>query len=135
MIEFAIKDVDSSTVLQFEGEVPCGLTGRDGCFFVIRLVSIPLSAAVRVYDIQLGQWADFFADLAVNWQGWSGEKDHESLEGHLRLEATSDASGHIRLFIRLRDVEAGSNWLVETSMALEAGQLKGLADRARAYFG
>ena len=37
--------------------------------------------------------------------------------------------------LRFRDVEAGSNWLAKTSIALEAGQLEGLAERARAYFG
>ena len=135
MVEFAIKDVDSSALLRFEGEIPRGLTGYDGCSFEIQFSSMPLSAAVRAYDIRPDRWADFFVELAENWRGWSGVKDHQSIEGHLGLEATSDSSGHVRLLIRLRGVEAGSNWTAESSIGLEAGQLEDLAARARAYFG
>jgi hypothetical protein len=96
---------------------------------------VPLSGTVSAYDVKPDQWANFFVDLAENWRGWKGVKDHESLEGHLRLEATSDSSGHIRLFIRLRGIEVGSYWSAETSIGMEAGQLDSLAGRARSYFG
>jgi hypothetical protein len=135
MTEFEIKDVNSNASLRFEGEIPRGLTGYDGFHFVISLSAMPLSANVSAYDIQPNRWSNFFADLATNWRGWTGVKDRQSLEGHLRLEATADLSGHIRLRIRLRGMEVGSNWLAEISIALEAGQLEDLANRARAYFG
>lgn len=135
MGEFVIKDVESSASIQFEGEIPRGLTGYDGCSFVIRFSSMPLNAAVDAYDIRPDRWADFFADIAENWRGWKGTKEHASLEGHLRLEATSDSSGHIRLFIELRGVEVANVWVAKASIGLEAGQLEGLARSARVFFG
>src|SRR5688572_26973813 len=46
--------------------------------------------------------SDFLQDLADNWRGWDGPKSWESAEGHLRLEATTDALGHIFMKVTLR---------------------------------
>lgn len=135
MEAFEIKDAESSAVISFEGRIPRGLTGYDGCQFLARFSSNPVTAMVRVYDIRPDKWGDFFLEMAHDWRGWSGVKDHGSLEGHLSLEATSDSLGHIRLVIRLCGVEVGSNWTAESSIVLEAGQLESLASRAKAYFG
>jgi len=134
MTQLVLKDVNSSATLEFEGDIPRGLTGYDGCTFVARIVSTPLNAAVNVYDIRPDGWAAFFADIASNWRGWDGAKAHESLEGHLKLVATSDASGHIRLNITLRGVEIGDEWRAETSINFEAGQLDHLAGKVEKFF-
>ncbi|WP_445145070.1 DUF6228 family protein [Dyella sp. Tek66A03] len=136
MPDFLIKDVNSSTTLRFEGEIPTDLTGYDGCTFSVSASSHELSAVTKVYDIRPDQWTAFFKDLAVHWRGWQGVKDHESLEGHFRLEAnTADSLGHIRLRFRLRGVDVPNLWVAEASLIIEAGQLDDLAKRAEAYFG
>lgn len=136
MSGFLIKDVNSSTTIHFEGEIPSGLTGYDGCTFSASVSSHVLSAVTRVYDIRPDRWAVFFRELATDWRGWQGVKDHESLEGHLRLEAeAADSLGHIRLRICLRGVDAPDLWVAEISLIVEAGQLEDLARRAEAYFG
>lgn len=131
---FEIKDAHSSAWLRFDGEIPRGLTGYDGCSFVASFSSHSVSATVLVYDIQPEKWSDLFLEMAKTWKGWEGEKDCESLEGHLRLEATTDALGHVRLTIRLRGLEI-DKWSAESSIILEAGQLEVLSSRARAYLG
>jgi hypothetical protein len=135
MDKFSIKDTNRSVTLQFEGNIPKGLTGYDGCHFIARLSSLPLSAEVKVYDIRPDRWGTFFNELAENWRGWKGVKDHESLEGHLRMEATSDSLGHINLRISIRGVEVGDLWLAESSISLESGQLADVARNALAFFG
>ena len=135
MAEFKLKDVHSDPELVFEGDIPRGLQGYDGCRFTVSLIGTPLSATVLVYDIQPQRWGDFFADLAMSWPGWDNKKECQSLEEHLRVAATHDRLGHIRLRVYLRDVNVGSDWSAETSIWLEAGQLEDVAKRARQYFG
>jgi hypothetical protein len=132
---FEIHSTDNDGKLQFIGAVPRGLTGYDGCNFDVSLVSTPLSASVRVYDIQPQGWSEFFSDLAASWKGWSGVKERESLEGHLKLIATADALGHISLRVKLRDVIPGADWRAEGILVVEAGQLYAIAAHAKAYFG
>lgn len=136
MPAFLIKDANSSTTFRFEGDIPVGLTGYDGCTFSASISSHVLSAATTVYDIRPDQWATFFNDLAVHWRGWQGVKDHESIEGHLRIEAeAADSLGHITLRMCLRGVDVPHLWMAEISLVVEAGQLDNLARQAQAFFG
>ncbi|WP_414648241.1 DUF6228 family protein [Dyella sp.] len=135
MIEFEIKDVESSAYLRFEGKITQGQVAYDGCSFALKLHSTNVSATTHAYDCQFNKWTRFFEELASNSGGWNGVTDCESLEGDLRLEATSDSLGHIRLRIRLRNVDPRTMWSAETSITLEAGQLDTLAKQAKAYFG
>src|SRR5437870_1844415 len=97
---FCLTSVDGGTRLEFRGAIPRGLEGYDGTTYVAALVGGPLSATVEVYDIQPQRWTEFFRDLAQSWRGWSGEKSHESLEGHLAVSCTSDRAGHITVRVR-----------------------------------
>ena len=135
MESFEVRDTNSSASLCSEGKIPRGLTGYEGCEFVVRFSSYPVSAVVCVYDCTPEKWGNFFLEMSDNWGDWAGVKDQESLEGHLRLEATMDSLGHVRLVVRLCGVYVGSNWSAESFITLEAGQLEGLASRAKAYFG
>ena len=125
----------SDSRLVFSGEVPRNLSGYDGCTFEVALAGHPLSASVAVYDIQPRGWSEFFASLARDWRGWSGEKSHESLEGHLRASATCDPLGHVSLRVALRGDFGGSNWRAEHTLFLEAGQLERIAKEAGEFFG
>jgi len=68
------------------GTVPRGIKGYDGCYFFVSLTSTPISASVRVYDIQPRSWSSFFKDLAENWKGWVGEKGIKTLEGRWKCQ-------------------------------------------------
>src|SRR5215467_15086934 len=107
---FEIHSTDNDGKLRFEGSVPRDLSGYDGCEYDVALTSAVLSATVKAYDIQPTRWSGFFAELAENWKGWTGEKTMESLEHHLKLTATADSLGHVSLVVQLRDVLPGSDW-------------------------
>jgi hypothetical protein len=133
---FEIHSVDNDGKLLVVGVIPRGLTGDDGCHFDASLISIALSASVRVYDIQPQNWTAFFNDLAKNWKGWSGEKTMESLEEHLTVSATSDSLGHISLRVKLRHIIPGTaDWRAEGTLVVEGSQLERLAGEARRFFG
>ena len=132
---FEIKSVDGDGKLIFKGAIPRDLAGYDGCQFEVALSSTRLSATVLVYEIQPQLWASFFADLASQWRGWKEKKEKESLEHHLRITATIDSLGHVSLRVFLRDPFCGSDWRVEDTIHVEAGQLESIAAKAKKYFG
>jgi len=135
METFRLESVHGGGALEFRGPVARGLEGYDGTTFVAALVGRSVTAAVDVYDIQPQRWSAFFRDLAEHWRGWSGAKEHESLEGHIHLTCTRDNAGHIDVRVRLRGDIGGSDWRVEDTIYLEAGQLERIAREATAYFG
>lgn len=132
---FSIESNHGGTKLEFEGEIPRGLVEYDGTSFRVRYTSSDVTAVVEVYDIQPQRWSILFSDIADNWRGWDGVKEHESLEHNLKVSCTADATGHIEMRWTLKGEPAGSNWRVEDSLYLEAGGLAGLAKRAEEYFG
>jgi hypothetical protein len=69
MHAFEIHCADSGVRLLFTGNTLRGLSGYAGCDFEVSLIATPLSASVRVYDLQPQRWSEFFADLAAHWQG------------------------------------------------------------------
>ena len=135
METFRLESVHGGGTLEFRGPIPRGLEGYDGTTFTAALVGCPVTAAVEVYDIQPHGWSAFFRDLAEHWRGWSGAKEHESLEGHLHIRCTRDSAGHIDVRVRLRGDMSGSDWRAEDTIYLEAGQLERIATEAAAYFG
>lgn len=135
MHSFRLESVHGGGALEFQGEVPRGLDGYDGTTFVAALVNGPVAAAVEVYDIQPQRWSAFFRDLAEHWRGWSGAKEHGSVEGHLHITCTRDSAGHIDVRVRLRGDMGGADWRAEDTIYLEAGQLDRIAREAATYFG
>lgn len=60
------------------------------------------SATTRVDPNGATPVADFFADLAREWRGWSDTKLWEPFERGLRLSATHDGLGHVALRVTLQ---------------------------------
>jgi hypothetical protein len=131
---FILKSAPDGSTLEFSGEIPRGLSGYDGASFSVSLRVEGLFARVLVYDIHPDHWSAFFAELAEGWRGWSGIRSQESLEHQLRIEATSDSLGHVRLRVLLRD-DPVYNWRADGSIFVEAGQLEEIAQRAKTFFG
>lgn len=135
MNEFTLSDVNSEGALQLRGDIPRGREECDAFEFEASFCSRWLTATIGVYDVQPQRWATYFADLASNWRGWSGSKICESLEGDLKLEATSDSVGHIRIDVSFQSVHVGPPWSAHCCLFLEAGQLEATANRAKYFFG
>jgi hypothetical protein len=76
--------------------------------------------------------ADYFADLAANWEGWSGPREWSSFEEDLRLSARSHRTGQIQLHVHLNH-GAPPYWELDFGLGLEAGELERLSGEARAF--
>jgi hypothetical protein len=76
--------------------------------------------------------ADYFAGLAANWKGWSGQREWTSFERDLKLSAQSHHTGHIDLHVNLNH-GAPPYWELQFGIALEAGELERLSVEAREF--
>jgi hypothetical protein len=135
MDHFRIESVHGGDSLEFRGIIPRGLVDYDGTTFTVAWISTSVTASVEVYDVHPENWSALFSGLADNWQGWIGAQEHGSLEGHLHLSCTCDKTGHIGVRVQLRGDMFGSDWRVDVTLAVEAGQLERIAQEARSYFG
>jgi hypothetical protein len=67
---------------------------------------------------------DYFAELAADWQGWTGTRTWSA--GALAFDAEHDALGHVRLTVELeRDLY--DNWKASVPLYIDAGSLESLA--------
>ena len=74
-------------------------------FIEARIESDGLSAVSNVTAHYANCFDDLVAyieDLAQNWQGWNGQKEYQSLQRELKLSATHDGVGHVRLEVTLK---------------------------------
>lgn len=70
----------------------------------------------------VGPIADYFAELAADWRGWTGDRSWG--ERPLALTATHDGLGRIALTVDLEHLHPTDNrWAVRATITLEAGQL------------
>lgn len=116
------------------------LREHDTSSFIAIINDKSLQASAVVYhagihahiDVSRYPIEEFFADLAKNWNGWSGSKKWESLEATMKFEATADRMGHITLAI---DLDNGTpyNWRVKALVIIEAGQLEKLSKDAHEF--
>lgn len=104
-------------------------------YFKVRLSGSDFSGTARVYvyEPMPTHLANFFRDLANQWQGWPGKKEWVSLEGELSLTATSDSTGHTSLSVRLRSGPYPFDWSLSGVLLIEAGQLEGIAARIEKF--
>jgi hypothetical protein len=79
--------------------------------------------------------APLFRDAARRWKGWKGTKDWQSLEGELRLELTTDRTGHVVVDVEVRADYGGPDpWRLNTQITLEAGQLETISHQMQLFF-
>ena len=83
------------------GEVGIVDGDRSGLWsLVVRVVDEGLTAQTSIWLGPEGveePLADFFADVADDWRGWSGTKEWNGMEGGLRLSCTHDKVGHVTM--------------------------------------
>jgi len=79
-----------------------------------------------------GALAPYFASLAADWRGWTGERTWKAVDGTLCFTATHDGLGHIALQVELREGVWLDAWQARATLNLEAGALDAVAaDAAR----
>lgn len=77
--------------------------------------------------------ADLFREMATEWTGWKQKKTWSDLEARVSFEATSDATGHISLWIILNGQDYDSH--LRVCVRYEAGQLEAMANELTRLFG
>ena len=117
------------------------IASNDGSYLVIRrgdapspvcwhalLTSAGLTAAAELDSDPIlftqPMLRDYFAELAADWQGWTGTRTWSA--GALAFDAEHDALGHVRLTVELeRDLY--DNWKASVPLYIDAGSLESLA--------
>ena len=123
---------DSFTIHSSDDGARFELTRHNRGNLIAELNGRGLQASVLVSSYMFEGFASFFGGLATNWKGWQGERVWNSLEGELTLKAMSDRTGHVHVVVNVRD-GAPPRWELSVVVALEAGQLDGLAARAHVF--
>ena len=99
--------------------------------FRVRFAGSGMEASSRIYGPISDDPSAFFGGLAEHWRGWEGGRSCAPGDPNFHMIATADGRGHVRLSIRL----ARSQWVLESIILLEAGQLDEIAAEAAALFG
>jgi hypothetical protein len=120
-----LKSAHDRTTLEF--------IERGGGYFLGRISGPNLQATAKIYEYEPMYFKRFFADLAANWNGWTGKKEWKSLEGELALSATINSTGHVTLSVQLRSGPYPYDWNLSARILLEAGQLDRLAHSVAAF--
>lgn len=104
--------------------------------YTVSLHSPSMNGAVRVLNAPYGQSPlELFESIEKDWNGWNGEKSWGSMEGEFDICAISDKTGHITLKARINSGHYVPSARLETELVVEAGQVEGIAKKAKGFFG
>jgi len=103
--------------------------------FLVEVRGYDIRSEARASSFMAPDLGEFFASMASEWRGWTGEKTWATLDRELELTATADSLGHIRLAFFLRPADTGFNWELRGALELGAGQLEAIAHDVKAAFG
>ena len=73
-----------------------------------------------------GSPAKLFREMANEWKGWKKPKTWSDLEDRVKLSATADSTGHVRIAIELAGPDYDSK--LRAIVVYEAGQLDRIAN-------
>lgn len=137
-LEFLVPDANSSGAIRCFDRNPYDAS-KPLVTFSVELTSHQLTANAQVYlgsaDCASINPSSFFRDMADQSEGWPGTRTWESLEGELSFSASHDGLGHISMETCLKSGCDEYDWLAQTVVMVEAGQLEGLARKAAVFFG
>lgn len=90
------------------------------------------SASREASTYMAGSPAVLFKEMAHSWKGWQGEKSWTDLEDRVRLSATSDSLGHVRMEVHFRSPDYEDEACL--SVVFEAGQLQRMSEEIDEMF-
>jgi hypothetical protein len=111
---------------------------RDGAgieYVVAELTGDTLAASTRVYAWGIDSLAALFEEMAIDWKGWTGAKEWESVEGEFSLSCINDGRGHITIHVKLLASPYPDSWSVRCSVVVEAGQMDAVASQMKRFVG
>jgi Family of unknown function (DUF6228) len=101
--------------------------------FLVTVEAVDIRAEMRVSSYMASSLATYFANLArASWNGWSGEWIWATLEEDLRLSASIDRTGHIKLRYEMRPNRPEFDWSIHGAVELEVGRMEAIAQQAKA---
>lgn len=128
MKEFRIKSSDSDLELI--------LSDIKDDYFKARIVSNHINSVREVYAYTDAYgFADMMESLASHEKGWPDKQRWETLEGEFKVYATCSKLGKVTFEIELSHYGCSEEWILNTQLNTELGQLPRLAKSARAFFG
>ena len=89
------------------------------------------SARLVAYVHDANDLIAFFAAIAQDWRGWTGERKWASLESDFLISATSDVRGHFFLRVSLKPQVPNAPWAFQATVPLETGELDRVAAAVR----
>jgi len=112
------------------------LSDINGDYFSAQIEASHINAKRKVwaYTDAYG-FADLLENLSSLTSPWEGEEVWESLEGEFRFSASCSKLGQITFEVALLHQGCPEEWLLQTQIKYEFGQLPKLAKSARAFFG
>lgn len=75
---------------------------------------------------------DVFQRMADSWQGWKDPITWSDLESRVSFEATCDSTGHVKIAVKLNDLNFESHLCAV--LRFEAGQLEKMANELSSIF-
>lgn len=121
-----IRSTSDATRLTFSDAV--------GESFTAFIENAHFSGRVVVSTYISGPPSLLFEEMAREWRGWKGEKEWVDLDDNLRLTATTDLTGHTSLHVIMRDYSCSTDWRLQATLILEAGQLAEMARAMKKIF-
>ena len=104
-------------------------------YYSVTLVAPTMSATIQVDNAPYGiSPVGLFEQMAIEWQGWKGEKTWGSLEGEFDLTATSDSTGHITLVASVYSGTFPPSSKMVSEFEIELGQLEKYKKYAVEFF-
>jgi Family of unknown function (DUF6228) len=100
--------------------------------FVLTTPELTAKGTASTYVV--GSPALLFDQMANSWRGWSDPLVWGTLDGEIRMSATTDSLGHIDMSIELRGPAYPSDWELTAHLYLEAGGLEALSSKVRNVF-
>jgi hypothetical protein len=121
--EAVVRSIRAPVALAF-ARVP----GKPSHVYAASLRSPVVSGRVEVYDAAALGVSEYFAQLGRLWlSGWEDERGYRSLEGHLRLVARRDATGHVVVEVDLSSDRLTADYRWGASLVLEPSRLGAIA--------
>ena len=131
--ELTIKSSRSAGKLKLSEPKPPG-SGHPVQYLRVSLEDREIAASSAwIYIYEPYDLIAFFDELAANWKGWPAEKEWHSVEDDFTLSCTADGLGHAALRVTLKSDVYEDGWCVQAVIHVDAGQLKDLAAKVRAF--
>lgn len=123
MTELILTSSDPGSFLAF--------SNFNGAYFDFRIEALSLAARKSVYNYKDYGPAEFFQRLATFECPWPGLEAWEAIEGDLKLAATCDVLGHVKLDVTLGNLV---DWNVRCELMFDLGQLPKMARSTQLFF-